>query len=97
MNRAYTSASKVNDLRRPDWLTPMKVLVKKYNFVEFLLGCLSLKTKLTWCILYLNLEIYNLLKFYREVDDEDEGGGNDGEEFEDGELPPESDSDESEG
>ena len=38
-----------------------------------------------------------LLKFYREVDDGDEGGGDDGEEFEDGEqLPPESDSDESE-
>ena len=37
------------------------------------------------------------MKFYREVDDEDEGGGDDGEEFEDGEqLPPESDSDESE-
>ena len=37
-----------------------------------------------------------LLKFYREIDDEDEGGGDDGKEFEDGELPPESDSDESE-
>ena len=38
-----------------------------------------------------------LLKFYREIDDEEEGGGDDGEEFEHGEqLPPESDSDESE-
>ena len=37
-----------------------------------------------------------LLKFYREIDD-DEGGGDDGEEFENGEqLPPESDSDENE-
>ena len=38
-----------------------------------------------------------LLKFYREIDDEDEGRGDDGEEFEDVEqLPPESDSDGSE-
>ena len=37
------------------------------------------------------------MKFYREIDDGDEGGGDDGEGFEDGEqLPPESDSDESE-
>ena len=36
-----------------------------------------------------------LLKFYREIDD-DEGGDDNGEEFEDGELPPESDSNESE-
>ena len=46
------------------------------------------------CTLYLNLENIILLKLYREVDDED--GGDDGEEFEDGELPPESDPDESE-
>ena len=37
-----------------------------------------------------------LLKFYREIDDDDEGGGDVGEVFEDGELPPESNSDESE-
>ena len=34
--------------------------------------------------------------FYGEIDDEDEGDGDNGEEFEDGEqLPPESNSDES--
>ena len=39
----------------------------------------------------------DFIKICREIDDEDEGGGDDGEEFEDGEqLPPESDSDESE-
>ena len=36
MNRAYTSASKVKDLRQPDRHTPMKVLVKNYGFVELL-------------------------------------------------------------
>ena len=47
-------------------------------------------------LMCLTLEM-TLLKFYREIDDDDEGGGDDGEEFEDGEqLPPESDSDESE-
>ena len=38
----------------------------------------------------------DFIKVCREIDDEDEGGGDDGEEFEDGEqLPSESDSDES--
>ena len=37
------------------------------------------------------------LSFYREIDDEDEEGSGDEEEFEDGEqLPPESDTEESE-
>ena len=37
VNRAYNSASKVKDLRRPDCQTPMKVLVDKtFRFVESL-------------------------------------------------------------
>ena len=36
MNCAHTSASKIKDLRRPDRCTAMKVLVKKYGFVELL-------------------------------------------------------------
>ena len=50
-------------------------------------------------VLYISMQrLITLLKLYREVDDDDdEGGGDDGEEFEDGEeLPPESDSDDSE-
>lgn len=84
VNRSYTSASKVKDLRRPDRRTPMKVLVrKKYNFVELL-----------WAMFVTHNQV-DLMEV--DEDDDDEGGGESREEFEDGEeLPPESDSDDSE-
>ena len=81
MNHAYTSVSRVKDLRRPDQRTPMKVLVKKkYNFVELFWAMFVTQNKVDLMyvvcisIRILMINFYRSFTIYREVDDEDEEG-----------------------
>ena len=101
VNCAHTSEHRVQDLRRPDRRTPMKVLVEKtFTFVELVwlayIDDNKADIRHVLFILYCTFVVYMCLSIqyivFREIEEE-ETSDTDREEVEDGAVLPEEESD----